>query len=203
MTGITQEDFRARYDRLPGAPTTELGPMDSPVTGSRRSTGYLEIMLHAYEALRPGHGTNDVAVDGRIARLRSPNVIFSDADAQWLLAALQHRLLLAAEASLVMVHAKLLPFRRLDEYDHSTWATNDSALTEQRARMMTVVKRFPLLLPANAPAYIAQYRVWRKPNQWFSAAAASKGLDQLELHRRLATVQRYRFSGEDAPSSSY
>ncbi|KAI9801220.1 MAG: hypothetical protein M1825_003494 [Sarcosagium campestre] len=204
QTGLVQAEYGRRYNDLPSVPPNPLDFETDRQRGSLRSR-YVKRLVRSYRASNPGRLTtpSNMTVDAAIATFEGkiPNSIMTPQKLGSLAIALRHRLKQAFLASSIIIEAGLAPFPTFATFDADSWPHRKSK-RELIHHAELVIRRFDLLLP-KVPKLQGGHRVFRKPYQYVACAAAAKGLDTLELHRRLANIQRRVFPTSDIPSDIY
>ena len=89
--------------------------------------------------------------------------------------------------------------------DLSDWKSHDwrHQNTADIIAMIEVINRFEPIFPRYPTIKLPGYRPWHKPYFYLASVAVMRGMDRLELHRRLALVYKMAYPDAEMPSDVY
>ena len=206
-TGLAQVEYQQRFDALLEVPADPVESETDRQQGARRSR-YVRTLIREYRLLKPGRNTmaSNVAIEGRIGLFEGGNQggrKITPHEMGWLAIALKHRLKVAFCASAIVYEMRLTPFPCFSSWSYEDWPHRKTWGEHAYRNTSEVLYRFGVLLPRFPKRTISGYRLFMKPIQYVICASLAKGLDQFELHRRLALFQHHVFPAMELPSDVY
>lgn len=194
VTGIPQTTYHERYMSLPEVPPNpEMGSTEEQVAASYSIvSGRLINLCRQYMAIRPGldEASNNVNlhslihqfIDWRTGRSSIP---LPDDKMVFLTSRMRHRMALSLIAEMYVDHLGLRPFRTFNMFILHEWKEDASPQRKQayEVAMQQIPRRW--IFP-NGP--MARFEIFLKPQHYLAAAFADKGLDQMEVSRRVSVL---------------
>ncbi|KAI9764157.1 MAG: hypothetical protein M1840_008639 [Geoglossum simile] len=181
-TGTVRAMWQKRYDELPSVPPD---PHPDNLDADTRLTGNIQALSRIYLDLRPGYDEkpSNMWIHGQISRAHHGSL--KPQDAVLLLRSLRYRIALALAAEHFVSSLNLHPFPSFDFYDDREWKmarTSDS--NEAARKAWKVIGEFDLF-PGPECTKAPSQRPFPKPRLYLAAAFAAKGLDEMEVRRRV------------------
>ena len=204
---MAQVEYRRRYDALLEVAANPAEGETDRQQGGRRSR-YVRTLIRDYRSIKPGRDSlaPNVAVSGRISlfeRRYTGDRKMTPQKLGWLAIALKHRLKVAFCASTIVSTIGLLSFPSFSSWSYEDWPHKKAWPEHGYVNTLEVLDRFRVLLPRYPEIKITGHRPFMKPTQYAISASLAKGLDQLELHRRLVLFQQHVFPAIEIPSDIY
>lgn len=210
VTGIPQATYRERYTSPPEvASNPESGSADERVAASHSIVrGRLITLCRQYLSIKPGRDTSgkNIKIHGLIHQfidwksgLSSRSL--SDADTVFLSSRLRHRMILAQVAEMYVDHLGLRPFRKFNMFVVDEW--KQDASSERQQAFSAAYQQIPnnWIFPRGP---MRKHEGFPKPHYYLAAAFADKGLDIMEVSRRMAMLcEELDFFSESRTAESW
>lgn len=204
-TGIYRVSYRDRYNALPFvSPNPHPDSISDRVFGARSVfRGRLQALCRRYILLRPGHDNSagNVHLSSLVHRFydainRTTSRPFTDHEAIYLAACLRHRIGLAKLAEVYVEILRLRPFRSFCMFVRHEWEKDASESRQNLFReaysAISEVGR-GIFFPRGP---MRRGDLFAKPKDYLAAAFADKGLDRLDVERRMSIIKDNIVTGQ-------